>query len=103
VLPYLAVALLGFAIVARSTRFLNSDVLAQPIRDRVLIRFGEGRISYLVTCPWCASIWISAPVALYADLVLLDLPWRWDVFVTVGLWLGWSYAYGLLSSQLDDE
>lgn len=100
-LRFLAIALLGFAVVARTTRFLNSDVLAQPIRDRVLIRFGEGKISYLITCPWCASIWTGAPVAAIVGFVFLD-GWA-AIGTTIGLWLGYSYAYGLLASNLDDE
>lgn len=107
VLRFLAVALLGFAIVARTTRFLNDDTLFEPVRDRVesWARYGgpwRAKLAYLLTCPWCASIWIALPVALYGVLVLLDLPAAWDVFAIAGLWLGWSYAYGRLASWLED-
>lgn len=106
-LRFLAVAVLGFAIVARTTRFLNDDTLFEPARDRLESWARDGRvwrakIAYLVTCPWCASIWIALPVALYGDLVLLDLPWQWDLWVVLGLWLGWSYAYGRLATWLED-
>lgn len=106
-LRFLAIALLGFAIVARTTRFLNDDKLFEPARDRIetWATYGDAwraKVAYLVTCPWCASIWTALPVALYGDLVLLDLPWSWDLFTIAGLWLGWSYAYGVVSSWLED-
>lgn len=107
VLRFLAVALLGFAIVARTTRFLNDDTLFEPARDRLETWARNGRvwrakIAYLVSCPWCASIWTALPVAVYAVLVLLDLPTPWAVYTVAGLWLGWSYAYGRLAAWLED-
>jgi hypothetical protein len=93
-------AVLGYFIVARGTRFLNSDYLAADIRSWVMRRFGDGKLYYLTTCPWCASIWFALPVALYVALVPLS-----GVFGTLlliaGLWSGYSYVHGIVTNNLD--
>lgn len=99
-MPLWLAALLGFAIVARVTRFLNSDYLFEPVRDRIEGWNKRGKIFYLITCPWCASIWVALPVVLYVVLVPLD-----GVFGTLltigGLWAGYSYVYGRLAASDD--
>lgn len=105
-LPLWAVALFGFLIVARVTRFLNSDYLAKDFRAWIAARFGEGKLYYLITCPWCASIYLAVPVAAWVTWTqaahgLLDWPFSGITFL--GLWLGYSYVYGLVASNWDDE
>ena len=100
--PFWAVALLGFLIVARVTRFLNADYLAGPFRAWIAERYGEHKLFYLVTCPWCASIYTSLPVAAFAAW-WSGLDWPYTGLAFVGLWLGYSYVYGLVSINLDDE
>ena len=99
-MPLWLAALLGFAIVARVTRFLNQDYLAADFRSWVMRRFGDDKVYYLVTCSWCASIWVALPVVLYVVLVPLD-----GIFGTLllvgGLWCGYSYLYGRLSASDD--
>lgn len=102
-LPFWATALLGFLIVARATRFLNSDYLAGPIRAVVAERYGEGKLFYLVTCPWCASIYIAAPVSIAAVFTPGAPHWWQLLYAATGLWFGYSYLYGLVSINLDDE
>lgn len=102
-LPFWAVALFGFGIVARVTRFLNSDYLFEPVRDWLERKTGAGKLYYLVTCPWCASIWVAAPVAAIAAWPLSSLEGRWAWTAFVGLWFGWSYLYGRLAMTEDDE
>lgn len=49
--------------VARITRLLVSDELLVGYRRWVVNRFGtESKITYLVHCPWCTSIWVAALV-----------------------------------------
>ena len=63
----------------RITHFITADYLAQPIRDYVQHRHGEGsKPDYLVNCPWCTSIYVGAGVAL-ARLVA---PRTWHVVAT---------------------
>jgi hypothetical protein len=115
--PFWLAVLFGFLIVARTTRFVNADVLAEPIRmwadgiekpgrlrtlKRALRRplravFGD-ELAILVGCPWCLSIWFALPVA--AVVVVLFSSYGW--FAVLGLWLGYSYVYGLLAANLDD-
>jgi hypothetical protein len=96
----LAGFVLAFLATARVTRFFTSDVLAEPMRQWVASRWGEeSRTAYLLTCPWCASIWVApVPVAV--------LVWWWGGapwFAAVAAWLGVSYLYGLAASRLDLE
>lgn len=102
-LPFWAVALLGFLIVARITRFLNADYLFAPIRDRVEGWSQRGKVWYLLSCAWCASIYIALPVALLAVLTLSPYSGWTAVWVAGGLWLGYSWLYGLVATNLDDE
>jgi hypothetical protein len=93
--------LLGLGIVFRVTRFVNDDVLFEPARDAIDRRFGtDSKTAYLASCPWCASIWIAAPVAGYVAALItpcLGLPW-W--FTGLGVWLAYSWLYGVVSSLL---
>lgn len=59
--------------VARVTRFLVEDFLADPYRRWVVKRWGsESKPSYLAHCPWCTSIWVGAlvmpPAALFPNI-----------------------------------
>ena len=52
--------------VYRLTRLIVVDEISDPLRQRVFSRFGSpaaSKISYLVTCPWCVSIYAGAAVA----------------------------------------
>lgn len=92
-----AVAVIAFGAVARITRFLNSDVLAGPIRAWAIRRWGpDSQAATLIECPWCASIWIAAAV--------IPLAWWFGTatwFALPAAVLSASYAYGLLASNLD--
>lgn len=55
--------------VARITRLLVEDFLTVGYRRWVVTRWGpESKMSYLVHCPWCTSIWIALPVMPVAVL-----------------------------------
>ena len=93
--------LLGFGVTARVTRFVNSDVLAAPLRIWVMRRFGPtSKAMTLVECPWCLSIWVAAGAAAVATWAAdWPLP-AW--IVGPGLALTWSYLYGLIAVNLDE-
>ena len=58
--------LVVLALVAswRLARLLAIDEIFRPAREKIVGRFGEdGQIAYLITCPWCISVWSSIPVA----------------------------------------
>jgi hypothetical protein len=92
------VFLLALGLVLRVTRFLNSDVLFDPVRERIDQRFGEAsKISYLVSCPWCASIYVAAAVMTAAYLA-----GETPAFLVVAGAASASYLTGLISINLDD-
>jgi len=121
-MPFWVAVILGFFVVARLVRFVNSDVLAEPIRmwadgiekpaarfnglKRALRRplravFGDD-LAILVTCPWCLSIWFAFPVAVAVVALSGDFGAWGNVWAVAGLWLGYSYLYGLAAANLDD-
>lgn len=120
-MPFWLAVVLGFLIVARSTRFVNSDVLAEPLRlwaegiehpgrFRSLRRVGRRALRavfgddlpILFTCPWCLSIWFALPVAVIVSLVFGNFDASGTIWSSVGLWFGYSYLYGLAANNLDD-
>lgn len=47
--------------VARVTRLIVDDKISLPLRQWVLAKSGEdGWFFYLVSCPWCMGVWVSA-------------------------------------------
>jgi hypothetical protein len=55
--------------VARIARLLTEDFLTVGYRRWVVTRWGpESKMSYLVHCPWCTSIWIALPIMPVAVL-----------------------------------
>lgn len=117
-----AAVLLVFALaVARVTRLINEDVLLDGPRDRLVAwawarRYGgqlteevnprpfwmlvrsngavEPKLAYLVTCPWCASIYVGA-VAAPLWYWLGTSPW---VLVPAAA-LAFSYVTGFLAQH----
>ena len=126
-MPFWLAVVLGFFVVARTVRFVNSDVLAEPIRmwadgietsadltrrprwrkiKRTARRplraiFGDD-LPVLFSCPWCLSIWVAFPVAVAVVALSGDFGAWGNVWAVAGLWLGYSYLYGLAALNLDD-
>lgn len=47
----------------RVARFLALDELSRPLRERLIVKFGEAsQLAYLISCPWCISFWSSIPI-----------------------------------------
>lgn len=66
-------AVLAVGAVARLTRLVTADKITEPLRDWTLARWARldrtkepSGLAYLVTCPWCVSIYLSVPIALVA-------------------------------------
>lgn len=67
--------LLAVLATYRATLLVVADELTRPQRDALLRRLGpEHRVSYLLTCPWCASPYVAT--------------------VVVGSGLAWSTGWG---------
>lgn len=49
--------------VYRLTKLIIEDKLTEPVRDLVFDKFPQGgMMRYLITCPWCISIWAGIVV-----------------------------------------
>lgn len=48
----------------RITRLITTDTILERVREKVWKRFPphKGGIGYLITCNWCASIWVASLV-----------------------------------------
>jgi hypothetical protein len=66
----------------RLGRLLAVDEITRPLRHRVILRNPDGKLAYLVTCPWCVSIW-TAPALVVGPVFWPDN--RWLMFVNVCL------------------
>jgi hypothetical protein len=91
-------ALVVYALaVARVTGLITQDEITRPARDWLLARLddtGPARaVAYLITCPWCASIYVAAVAAPIAWL------WGWHLALLLpALVLAASQVTGVLSS-----
>lgn len=72
--------------VARITRFLVEDFLADGYRRWMVNTFGDqSKMAYLAHCPWCTSLWVAAFVMPPAIL----WPNQWVIM-----------AYSILSASM---
>jgi hypothetical protein len=79
----------------RLTRLLTTDVILEPLREKVWKKFPiSSKIGYLFTCDWCMSIWAAALILL----LFLALPL---VAYVVSLILSTSAIVGLIASRID--
>lgn len=85
--------------VARVTRLITADRILEPVRDRLISRWierkgGDSLAAYLITCPWCVSVYVGAAGAAGW--------WAWGgtrVYAAVLLAFACSYVTGWLASH----
>lgn len=61
----------------RLTKLVIDDYITEPLRDKVYAKFGDpadSKVSYLVTCPWCVSIYIG--IGVVAARTIAPKAWR---------------------------
>ena len=80
ILVALTVAIVPLS-TARLTRIVNTDRIAEKLRDWVGGKFGMDGMTYyaVAVCYWCLSIWaalLHCGVALTAFAVFGELPWH---------------------------
>jgi hypothetical protein len=86
--------IVGGLAVHRLTRLVVEDEITRPLRERIGTRAvteQNGRLAYVITCPWCVSPYVAAGWAL----LTVTAP---SVAATVGAVLAWSSVTGLLAS-----
>lgn len=92
--------LLVYALaVARVTGLITTDSITEPVRDWITVRLddrpatlGEA-VSTLITCPWCAGMWVS--------LVAAPLVWfwgDWPVMLVAAMALAFSQVAGMTNA-----
>lgn len=81
--------------VFRLTKLVNDDEITADLRDKILERFHpeDTKIGYLITCPWCVSIWAGGAVALARELA----PRPWNVVASA---LAFSSITGLVAEKI---
>lgn len=94
-----AITLIAAALAtARITRLITADVITEPLRIAVFKRLNtEGKFAYLLSCDWCASVYVGAGVAASW--------WAWGdtkIWAASMIALSASYAAGFLNSKADD-
>lgn len=97
--------------VARVTRLVVADEITREMRDAVMRRLNEEKafhlkLAYLLTCTWCASVWVAPPIAVGTHYFGAH-DWWWLTLSTVAAsqvagMLGEISSY-LRSKSSDDE
>ena len=61
----------------RLTVLVIDDVITEPLREKIFEKHDprEHGWSYVLTCPWCASMWIGMGVMISRRVA----PRKWDV------------------------
>lgn len=89
--------LLALGATARLTRLVTDDYITRHLRVWVIRRTGAGSDwSWLMTCAWCLSMWVSGAVFTLAYFYGAQ-PW----FVWPAAALSASWLYGLTATHLD--
>lgn len=79
----------------RLTRLVTADVFPfEPLRDRTV----GTKLGYLLTCPFCVSVWVGGFLA--AGQGLIGDQWGWQVFIGA---MALSGATSLLASLASDS
>lgn len=93
-MDFVTLALVALA-TARLTRLVTTDTITEPLRVWVVGKLGEdSKLSYLMMCSWCMSLWVGAGVAGSAYLFGGN---RWYGFALLAL--SASYVTGWLAGR----
>jgi hypothetical protein len=99
-LAHVLTAFVYLLAVARVTGFLTTDRLLENVRYTLIRRWcgSDPEVDcksgwpYLLTCPWCMSIWVAPPAAIIW-FYWPTSPW----FLIPAMWLAFSQLTGMMS------
>lgn len=74
-------AIVSVAATHRITNLVVEDEISRPIREAITERWPDSRLAYLVTCPYCVSVWAGAAV------VAMPKSMRWTLALSSGTML----------------
>lgn len=67
-------AAVSVAATHRLTTLLVDDEICRPVREKVGDVFGDAsRVTYMVNCPACVSVWMAALVTVLPEPVRIVL------------------------------
>jgi hypothetical protein len=52
------------AATYRIVRLIQTDTIFEKQREALIIKYGDRKAAELITCPWCAGIWVGVGVAI---------------------------------------
>ena len=81
--------------VYRLTRLVTQDDITAPIRERIFQKLGDDhKLSELISCPWCSSVWLAGGASLAREL----FPKSWSMFSRA---MATAAIAGIVSQQLN--
>lgn len=96
-MDFISLALVALA-TARITRLITTDTVAAQLRAAVVQRLGaESKLTYLIHCDWCVSIYVGTATAT-AWHATGGSAW----FQIPALALAVSHITGFLASRTED-
>lgn len=99
VIPVWLQLLIYALAVARVTGLIVADSITEPIRDRIIEALDDrpatlgSALATLITCPWCAGMWVS--------LIAAPLVWLWGdspIMLIPALALAFSQITGMTAN-----
>lgn len=81
--------------VARLTRLATYDYIFKDVRNWIGDR--SQWFGYLVSCPWCMSVWVGAAV-FGATYIGRSEEWLWYIWSGLAA----SYVVGVLAEKIED-
>jgi hypothetical protein len=80
--------------LARVTRAVTTDLVGVPLRRWAVNGYGErSKLALMLHCPWCTSMWLAIPAAIFWGVMTLPPGAFWLVLPA---WPAMSYIVGLL-------
>lgn len=92
-MEYFILVVASLFAVHRLTVLIIQDKITEPLRNKIFNRFNPADTwAYLLTCPWCVSMWLGFAVA--AAVVFIP-----NIWIIPALALAFSSITGLIEEK----